>query len=107
LATTFKLLARRRAIYVDRDQNGPVAALLEPRGQLAAGGGFAGALQPGHENHVGGCEANLKRAVSLPSNLDQLVAHNLDDLLGGRKRGQHFGAHGLGADVLDEVAGPR
>ena len=53
---------------------------------------------------VGGCEANLKRAVSLPSSGDQLVADDLDDLLGGREGGEDFGADGLGADVLDEVA---
>ncbi len=41
--------------------------------------------------------------MSLPEQLDQLVAHDLDDLLGGRKRGQHFGADGLGANVLDQV----
>jgi hypothetical protein len=34
---------------------------------------------------------------------DQLVAHNLDHLLGGRKRGQHLSAHGLGADLLDQL----
>ena len=52
---------------------------------------------------VGGWEANLKRAVSLPSSVDQLVADDLDDLLGGRERGKHFSADGFGADVLDEV----
>ncbi len=52
---------------------------------------------------VGGCEAKLKRAVSLPSSAIKLVADDLDHLLGRRERGQDFGADGLGADVLDEV----
>ena len=51
---------------------------------------------------VGGCEANLKRAVSLPSEGDQLVADDLDDLLGGRKSRHHFLANSLLADVLDQ-----
>ena len=35
--------------------------------------------------------------------LDQLVADDLDHLLGGRKRGQHFFALGLFLDGLDEL----
>ena len=60
--------------------------------------------RPAMRMTVGGCEANLKRAVSLPRSVDQLVADDLDDLLGGRERGEHFGADGFGADVLDELA---
>ena len=52
---------------------------------------------------VGGCEANLKRAVSLAEEFDELVADDLDDLLGGRERGKHLAANGFGADVLDEL----
>jgi hypothetical protein len=52
----------------------------------------------------GGCEANLKRAVSLPEQRDQLVADDLDDLLGGRKSRKNFRPDGFHADLLDEVA---
>ena len=52
---------------------------------------------------VGGCEANLKRAVSLAQQLNQLVAHNLDHLLAGRERRHHLGAHSFGANMLDQV----
>ncbi len=47
----------------------------------------------------------MKRAVSLPSSVDQLVAHNLDHLLGRRERRKHFGSHSLDPNVLDQVAG--
>ena len=99
-----ELLARGGAVDVDRDQHGPVAALLEPGGQLAAGGGFARALQARHQNDRGRLRGEFEARRVFAQQLDQLVAHNLDDLLGGRERGQHFGAHGLGADVLDQVA---
>ena len=52
---------------------------------------------------MGGCEANLKRAVSLPRSVDQFVADDLDDLLGGRKSGKHFSANGFVADVVYEL----
>ena len=52
---------------------------------------------------VGGLEAKLKRAVSLAEQSNEFVADDLDHLLGGRKRGEHFGADGLFADVLDQV----
>ena len=35
--------------------------------------------------------------------LDEFLVDDLDDLLGGRKRGQDFLAHGLRFDVLDEL----
>ncbi len=60
--------------------------------------------RPAMRMTVGGCEANLKRAVSLPRSVDEFVADDLDDLLGGREGGEHFGSDGLDADVLDEVA---
>ena len=80
-----------------------MATLFEPGGQLAAGGGFAGALQAGHENDRGRLRGELEAGGVFAEQCDQLVANDLDDLLGGRKRGEHFGADGLGADVLDEV----
>ena len=35
--------------------------------------------------------------------LDHLIADDLDHLLRGRKRGEHFLAHGLFLDVFDEL----
>ena len=81
-----------------------MTALLEPGGQLAAGGGLARALQAGHQDDGGRLRGKLESSRVLAQQRDQLVAHNLDDLLGGRERRQHLGAHGLGADVLDQLA---
>ncbi len=53
LGDDLELLARGGPVDVDRDQHGTVAALLEPGRQLAAGGGFARALQAGHQNDRG------------------------------------------------------
>ena len=39
---------------------------------------------------VGGCDANLNRAVSLPRSVNQLIVHDLDDLLGRRQRRHHL-----------------
>ncbi len=80
-----------------------MTTLFEPRGEFAGGGGFAGALQAGHENHGGRLGGEVEARGVFAEQGDQLVAHDFDHLLGGRKRGEHFGADGLFADVLDEV----
>ena len=81
-----------------------MAALFEPGGELAGGGGFAGALQAGHEDDGGRLRGELEAGGVFAEDGDELVADDLDDLLGGREGGEHFGAEGFGADVLDEVA---
>jgi hypothetical protein len=79
-------------------------AFFEPLGELAGGGGLTGALQAGHEDDGGRLRGEvLKRAVSLPRMVDELVVDDFDDLLGGREGGGDLRAEGLGADVLDEV----
>ena len=45
-----KLLARGGPVNVNRDEQRPVSAILQPVGELARGSGFAGALQAGHEH---------------------------------------------------------
>ena len=52
---------------------------------------------------VGGCEAELEAGGIAAEQFDQLVADDLDDLLGGRKSGKHFSANGFGADMFDEL----
>ncbi len=71
---------------------------------MPARGRLARALQPGHQDHRRRLRRKLEARRVLAQQLDQLIAHDLDDLLGGRERGQHFGADGLGADVLDQLA---
>ena len=92
------------AVDVYRDQHGTVTALLEPCGQFAGGGGFAGALQAGHENHGGRLGGEFEAGRIFAEHCDELVAHDFNDLLGGGKRGEYLGADGLDANVLDEVA---
>ena len=80
-----------------------MAARLEPVRQLARSGGLAGTLQPGHEHDRGRLRGELHARRVFAEDLDQFVAHNLDDLLARRERGQHFLADRLGADLVDEL----
>ena len=52
---------------------------------------------------VGGSLAVRSLEVCAAERLDHFVADDLDDLLRGRKRGEHFLAHGFFLDVLDEL----
>ena len=90
LGDDLELLAGGGAVDVDRDQHGAVAALLEPGGQLAGGGGFAGALQAGHQDDRGRLRGELEAGRVFAEQGDQLVADDLDDLLGGRERGERL-----------------
>ena len=101
----FELLAGGGAVDVDRDQHGAVAALLEPLGEFAGGGGFAGALQAGHQDDGGRLRGEFEAGRVRAEGRDELVADDLDDLLGGGEGGGDLGAQGLGADLFDEVAG--
>ena len=105
LGDDFELLAGGGAVDVDGDEQGAVAALFEPGGELAGGGGFAGALQAGHEDDGGGLGGEFEAGGVGAEGGDELVADDFDDLLGGGEGGGDFGAEGLGADVFDEVAG--
>ncbi len=101
LGDDLELLARGGAVDVDRDQHGTVTALLEPGGQLAGGRGFAGALQAGHQNHGRRLGGEVEARGVFAEQRDELVADDLDHLLGGRERGEDFGPDGFCADVLD------
>ena len=98
-----ELFTRGGTIDVDRDQQRAMAALFQPRGQLAGSRRLAGALQASHQNDCGRLRCKLEASRIRAQHRDQFVANNLDDLLGWRKRGQHFLADGLGANVLDQV----
>ena len=58
---------------------------------------------PAMRTTVGGCEANFNLRRILAKRRDQFVADNLDDLLAGRKRRQHFLSDGLGLDAVDQL----
>ena len=80
-----------------------VAVLREPARQLAGGGGLAGALQADDHDDAGRLVGEAQLGLVAAEHLDQFVADDLDDLLGGRERGEHFLAHGLFLDGFDEL----
>ncbi len=97
-----QLLARGGTIDVNRDQHGPMSALLEPVRQLARGGGLTGTLQAGHQHDRRRLRGELQLGRVFAQDVDQFVADDLDHLLGRRERGQNFLADSLLADVVDE-----
>ena len=96
-----KLFARRGAVDVGRDHDRPVPVRGEPLREFAGGGGFAGALQADDHPHRRRARGEQRLGV-LAEQQRQLVAHNLDDLLVGRKLQQHFGAEGFFANVREQ-----
>ena len=76
---------------------------LEPVRQLARRGGLAGTLQPGHEHNRGRLRGKLHARRVLAENLDEFVAHNLDDLLARGKRGQYVLADSLDPNLVNEL----
>src|ERR1039458_10208476 len=103
LGDNLELLAGGGTVDVDRDQHGAVAALLQPCREFTGGGGFTGALQSGHEDDGGRLRGEFESRRVFAEEGDELVAHDFDDLLGGRKGSEDFSADRLDADVLDEV----
>ncbi len=59
--------------------------------------------KPGHQNHGRRLGGEVEARGVFAEQRNQFVADDLDHLLGGRERGEHFAADGLLADVLDEV----
>ncbi len=96
-----KLFARRGTVDVGRNHDGPVAVRGEPLRQLAGGGRLARALQADDHPHRRRARGE-KRLGVLAEQQRQLIAHNLDDLLVGRKLQQHFGAERLLANVRQQ-----
>ena len=60
-------------------------------------------MQPGHQHHGRRLRGKLHARRVLAENLDQFVAHDLDDLLARRQRGQHFLPDRLGANLVDQL----
>gem|GEM_PF-6377551 len=100
-----ELLDGRRALGVRRHQIGVAALLFEHKGQLAAGGGLARALQAHHHEHVGGLAAQVQWFGLAAHEGAQLVSHDLDDLLGRGEALHHLLAHGAVLDLGDELLG--
>jgi hypothetical protein len=78
-----------------------VAVRGDPFRQLAGGGRLARALQADNHPHRRRARGEERLGV-LAEEQGQLIAHNLDDLLVGRKLQQDFGAERLLANVRQQ-----
>ena len=98
-----QLLASGRTVDVHGNHQRAVAIAGKPARQLAGGGGLAGTLQAHQEDDAGRLVGEAQLGLVAAQGLDQFLADDLDDLLGGRQRGQHLLPEGLLLNVLDEL----
>ena len=98
-----ELLPRRWTVHVHRHQHRPVPGLLQPLSKLARGRRLPRSLQTRHQDHARRLRALLEARRVLAQQVDQLVAHDLDNLLGGTECRRHLGAHRLVPDVLHQL----
>ena len=80
-----------------------MSALLQPVRQLARRGRLAGTLQARHQHDGRRLRGEFELGRVFAEDVDQLIANDLDHLLGGRQRGQHLLADSLLADVFDQL----
>ena len=91
VAQLHELVDRGGAVHVGGHQQRLVAILAQPDRQLGGGGRLARALQPDQHHHRRlGVELQLVALAA--QHLDQLVVHDLDDLLAGLDAVEHVGA---------------
>ena len=104
-AEGFELLDGRRPVDVCSHQQGLAPLLLEVQAELGGGGGFAGALQAGHQHHRGctGLATCGQGGVLAAHGFNQLLVHQLDKFLIRANAPHHLGAHGLAANLFNEV----
>jgi hypothetical protein len=74
-------------------------------GELGRGGRFAGALQAAQHEHRRAAGLEVERVIHRAHELDELVVHDPDELLGGVERLEHLLADGLGRHPLQELVG--
>ena len=108
-----QLLDGGRAVDVGRDREHLLLALFDQvLGQLGGGGGLAGALQAGHQDHRRRLRGEvqfghrLERAVlvGLAHRGGELAVHDAHQRLARRQRADHVLAQRLVLDAGDEVA---
>ena len=102
-AQGFQLLHGRRAVDVRRHQQRLARLLLQPAGQLGAGGRLARAVQA-RQHQAARIAAQRQPRVGRAEQLDQFVMDNLDDLLSRLDALHHLLSERLGLDLLDEIA---
>ena len=76
----------------------------QPFAKLSRGGGFARALQSDHQPY-GRRPGRESRLGMLAEQLQQLIAHDLENLLIGRELQEDFGPQGFGANVGEQFVG--
>src|SRR5581483_3333923 len=64
---------------------------------------FTGTLKAGHQDDSRGLGGELKTGRILAEQRDQLIAHDLDDLLSGRQSRHYLLSQIFGPDMLDQV----
>ena len=106
-ADDLELLDGRRALQVGGDQHRLAALRLEQLGQLAAGGRLARALKATQHQDSGSDLLEPDRRIHGTHQIDQLVVHDLDDLLLGTNALDQLRAGRLAVDpghqILDNV----
>ena len=83
-----------RALEVGGDEERRVALVLEPLAELAGEGRLAGALQAGEHDDRRRLLGEADRARLPAEDRDELLLHDLDDLLGRVERLADLGAEG-------------
>ena len=100
-----QLFNRCRAVDVAGYQQWTVTLLAKHLGQFGRMGGFTGTLQAAHHDDGWNLGGKVDAAVGGTHQLGQLVANNLDDLLGRSEAGKHLFADGFFSHILDKVFG--
>ena len=100
-----KLVDGGGTVDVARDEEGALTLLPELKGELAAEGRLARALQAAHQDDGRRLGSDFELGVPRPHEGDELFVDDLDDLLGGIEGGEHLLPHRLFGDVRDELLG--
>jgi hypothetical protein len=104
-----ELLDGRRTLKVGGDEHHALPLLLDPLGELAAGGRLARPLQAAEHQDGGLARLQVERVVHRPHEVDQFLMHDADELLGRIERLEHFRPHRIldhpREERLDDVVG--
>ncbi len=103
-AECLELVDGGRAVDVRRDHSRGTALAQELPRELGRGRGFARSLEAHHHHDRRRDGAELEPLFPLAQHCDQLVVHDLHELLRGRHRLEGRDAGGRFLDTLDELA---
>jgi hypothetical protein len=100
----FQLFDGGGAIDVATDgQHLLLLPLLEPLAELGRGGGLAGALQAGHQDHRRRLGGEVEPGTGAAHQFGEFAMDDADQCLAGRQRADHFLAEGLFPDAGGEL----